>query len=153
MRSAQPVPGPAVTAGRPGAAGGAARPGRAWRLAGLAAAGWVLLFTGIVIGTASSGGRAADTPAPPEPAAVDGTSCAQAIARANESLAMAVRVERALADRTRLRQLEASGQLTPGRSRQLDAVAEQRGAMAASRFDALLAGYLEAADGCQARPR
>jgi hypothetical protein len=112
----------------------------------------VLLFGGVLIGAATSGERA--TPAaPPERPAVDGAQCAQAIARANESLAMAVRVERALADRTRLRQLETSGQLTPERARQLDAVAEQRGAMASSRFDALLAGYLEAAEGCRAQPR
>jgi hypothetical protein len=134
---------------------GRSRRGRAWRLAGLAVAGWVLLFGGILIGTATSGERATPAqPAPPaERPAADGARCAQAIARADESLAMAVRVERALADRVRLRELEAGGRLTTDRTRQLDAVAEQRSAMASSRFDALLASYLEAAQGCRAQAR
>ncbi|HYT26880.1 MAG TPA: hypothetical protein VEP73_10405, partial [Actinomycetota bacterium] len=143
MRSAQRMPGPASTArlGSNGDQSGPPAPGpaprrrrgRVRRIAGLAAAGWVLLFAGILIGTQVKGDGAA-TPARSERSAVDGARCAQAIARANESLAMAVRVERSLADRTRLRQLETGGELTPARARELDSVAAQRGAMASSRF-------------------
>jgi hypothetical protein len=180
MRSAQRVPGSGPPAGRVGngrdprpphpAAGTARDPeagsaavatatgtrgsrrGRAWRLAGLATAGWVLLFGGILVGTATSRERAAPArPAPPAERPVEGTRCAEAIDRADKSLAMAVRAERALADRVRLRELEARGLLTADRARELDAVAEQRGAMASSRFDALLASYLEAAQACRAQ--
>ena len=161
-RGSDQEPGPAAPGAGPrqGPAPRGARAGGRWRVAGLAVVGWLLLFGGILIGVAAGDHRAA-RPAPAQapaaaarrPAVVEGARCAQAIARANQALAMAVRVERTLADRSRLRLLEAGGQLTPERARQLDTVAEQQGGVASSRFDALLAGYLEAARGCDPQAR
>lgn len=127
------------------------RPGGAWALA-------VVLGTGLLVGgvlgwslaqaghhdrPAAAAGRAA---APPT-----GPSCQLVLAKADDSLALAVRFERALADHGRIMERLARHAITPAQALGMDRQPLATGSAEAARFNVALADYLATRDDCGTR--
>jgi hypothetical protein len=130
----------------PGSSRGAWRPRGAWALA-------VVLAVGLVAGGALgwSVARAGRQPAAPaaQPAGAS-PACLAVLAKADESLAAAVRIKRVLADQTRVMDQLAGGGVTPAKAVAVSRQSLGKGSADAARFDAALADYLGAVGGCRA---
>jgi hypothetical protein len=127
------------------------RPGGDWALAVVLAGGllvggvlgWSLASLGHRDRPAAAAGRAAAPQA--------GPSCQSVLAKADDSLALAVRIEHALADHTRIMERLAQRHITPAQALGMDRRPLAAGASEASAFDAALADYLAIRDDCGTR--
>ena len=126
---------------------GSWRPGGAWALAVVLAVG---LVTGGVVGwsLAPRGKQAATAPSAP-PASGTSAACRAVLAKADEGLSVAVRIQRVLTDQTRIMDQLARGAVPPAQGVAAGRQALARGAGDAARLDAALADYLSAADDCR----
>jgi hypothetical protein len=134
---------------------------RQWRPGGAGALA-VVLATGLLVGgvlgwsLARAGhartpkGASSDRPAAAgRPAAPPGgPACQSVLAKADDSLALAVRFERALADHGRIMERLAQHAITPAQALGMDRQPLALGSAQAARFDAALADYLAIRDGC-----
>ncbi|HVD13894.1 MAG TPA: hypothetical protein VNK73_05550 [Actinomycetota bacterium] len=128
---------------------GSWRPGGAWALIVVLAVG---LVAGGVIGwsLAPTGQRnqAGTAPAVPQSSQTS-AACRAVLAKADEGLSVAVRIERVLTDQTRVMDQLARGGVSPARAVAASRQALARGSGDAARLDAALADYLSAADDCR----
>jgi hypothetical protein len=126
---------------------GSWRPGGAWALAVVLVVG---LVAGGVIGwaLAPTGNQAAPAPAAPQ-AAGTSAACRAVLAKADEGLSVAVRIQRVLTDQTRVMDQLARGGVSPAQAVAASRQALAKGAGDAARLDAALADYLSAADDCR----
>jgi hypothetical protein len=135
---------------------------RQWRPGGAGALA-VVLATGLLVGgvlgwSLARAGHArtlqrasADRPAAAagRPAAPPGgPACQSVLSRADDSLALAVRFERALADHGRIMERLAQHAITPAQALGMDRQPLAIGSAQAARFDAALADYLAVRDRC-----
>jgi hypothetical protein len=125
------------------------RPGGAWALG-------VVLATGLVVGglvgwsLAAVGHRDRSAAAAARTGAAGlGPSCRSVLAKADDSLALAMRFQHALRDHVRVMERLAQHTITPGQALALDHQPLATGSADAARFDAALADYLAAVDDCR----
>jgi hypothetical protein len=119
------------------------RPGGAWTLAAVLAAG---LLVGGVAGWSLAGVGHRDRPAAP---AAGGQACRSVLAKADGSLALAVRFEHALTNHVRVMERLAQRAITPAQAIVLDRQPLAAGSADAARFDVALADYLASVDECR----
>jgi hypothetical protein len=127
------------------------RPPGAWALAVVLAAGllaggllgWSLALLSHHDRSGATAGRAA--------AAEVGPSCRSVLAKADDSLALAVRLEHTLADHTRIMERLAHHAITPGQALGMDRQPLATGSAQAAAFNAALADYLAGVDDCRIR--
>jgi hypothetical protein len=128
------------------------RPGGAWALAVVLAAG---LLVGGVLGWSLAALGHHDRPAGLDQDATaapqSGPSCQSVLAKADDSLALAVRFEHALANHTRIMERLAQHAITPAQALGMDRQPLAAGSAEAARFDAALADYLATRDDCSIR--
>jgi hypothetical protein len=127
------------------------RPGGAWALAVVLAAG---LLVGGVLGWSLAALGHHDRPvaaAARAAAPQSGPSCQSVLAKADDSLALAVRFEHALANHTRIMERLAQHAITPAQALGMDRQPLAAGSAEAARFDAALADYLATRDDCSIR--
>jgi hypothetical protein len=155
-----------VPAQAPGEPAGAAAPQRVpgpgpRRRTGLTAAGIVAaLLVGIVLGSTlrsqEAGGKPAGTAAPNR-AAVNGApgspDCRDAVAKADRSLAIAVKVEHALAEHTEYMNQLLHGQINGSVALRKGMPSLVMGAAESGRFDAALADYRQVVQRCRLTSR
>lgn len=125
-------------------------PGGAWALAVVLAVG---LVAGGLVGwsLAAVGHRNRPAAAGQAGAPDSGAACRSVLAKADDSLALAVRLEHALADHARIMERLAQRALTPAQAVGMDRQPLAAGSAAASGFDAALADYLATVDDCRIR--
>jgi len=125
------------------------RPGGAWALGVVLAAG---LVVGGLIGwsLAAVGHRDRATAAASRATTTGvGPSCRSVLAKADRSLALAVRFQHALGDHVRVMERLAQHTITPGQALAMDRQPLTTGSADSARFGAALADYLAAVDQCR----
>jgi hypothetical protein len=122
------------------------RPGGAWALGVALAIG---LVVGGVVGWSLAAAGHRDRSAARPGAAELGPSCRSVLAKADDSLALAVRFQHALRDHARVMERLAQHVITPGQALAMDRQPLVAGSADAARFDAALADYLAAVDDCR----
>jgi hypothetical protein len=122
------------------------RPGGAWTLAAVLAAG---LLVGGVAGWSLAAVGARDRPA--VATADGGQACRSVLAKADDSLALAVRFEHALTSHVRVMERLAQRAITPAQAVAIDRQPLSVGSADAARFDVALADYLASVDECRGR--
>jgi hypothetical protein len=128
---------------------GSWRPGGAWAPA-------VVLAVGLVVGgvlgwsLARAGHRdQTGAAAPGTQASGASPACRAVLAKADEGMAVAVRIERVLTDHTRLMDQLARGGVSPAQAVAASRQSLAKGSADAARLDAALSDYLSAADDCR----
>jgi hypothetical protein len=84
-------------------------------------------------------------------AADGGQACRSVLAKADDSLALAVRFEHALSDHVRIMERLAQHAITPAQAIGMDRQSLATRSADAARFDAALADYLASVDECRGR--
>jgi len=124
------------------------RPGGAWALG-------VVLVAGLVVGgligwsLAAAGNRDRAAAAGHGATPAVSPSCRSVLAKADRSLALAVRFQHALGDHVRIMERLASHAITPGQALAMDRQPLTTGSADSARFGAALADYLATVDDCR----